>query len=112
MARIIAFLILLLPGVFSAIGIKLIRDALFNDYYLLFFNAGIQFIIGCILFIGGIGFYWRIHFLQRSQNASNQKKRKTVQPKPITHYKQMSAISPVCSFIFCTDNTLLYVFML
>ncbi|MDY0405626.1 DUF2627 domain-containing protein [Virgibacillus sp. 179-BFC.A HS] len=56
MVRIIAFLILLIPGIFSAIGIKLIRDALFDDYNAFFFNAGFQFVVGLILFIGGLAF--------------------------------------------------------
>ncbi|MFD2208969.1 DUF2627 domain-containing protein [Virgibacillus halophilus] len=85
MARIIAFLILLLPGVFSAIGIKLIRDALFNDYYLLFFNAGIQFIIGCILFIGGLAFiggfiFYRdrkMHQIRKKEKRYNQNRSHT-----------------------------------
>ncbi|HLS67369.1 MAG TPA: DUF2627 domain-containing protein [Pseudogracilibacillus sp.] len=56
MVRIIAVLVLLLPGVIVAIGIKLMRDSLFAETYALFVHEGIQFIVGLILFIAGLAF--------------------------------------------------------
>lgn len=56
MVRIIAFLILLIPGIFSAIGIKIMRDALFDDIHLLLINSTVQFMVGLLLFIGGLAF--------------------------------------------------------
>ncbi|MDY0408391.1 DUF2627 family protein [Virgibacillus soli] len=56
MARIIAFMLLLIPGVLSAIGIKLMRDTLFDEYVKIFINPTIQFIIGFIIFVGGLAF--------------------------------------------------------
>lgn len=56
MMRFIAVLLLLLPGVLSAYGIKLMRDTLFDEFHPLFFNVGIQFIVGLILFILGLAF--------------------------------------------------------
>lgn len=56
MGRLIAFLILLTPGVIGAVGIKLMRDALFYEVYPLLFNAGIQFVLGLIMFLGGLIF--------------------------------------------------------
>ncbi|HLR01369.1 MAG TPA: DUF2627 domain-containing protein [Virgibacillus sp.] len=56
MARIIAALLLFIPGVISAFGIKLMRDALFNELYTIFIYTSIQFIIGLILFLGGLTF--------------------------------------------------------
>lgn len=76
MVRTIAFLMLLIPGVFSAIGIKLIRDALFNEYYELFFNAGVQFVIGCIFFIGGLTFIGGFIFYRDRKKHEIRKKQK------------------------------------
>src|SRR5690625_2004862 len=56
MLRIIAVIILFIPGVIGVFGIKLMRDALFSDFYSIFFHIGIQFVIGFIMFIGGLDF--------------------------------------------------------
>ncbi|MFZ3577131.1 DUF2627 domain-containing protein [Virgibacillus sp. DJP39] len=54
--RIIAVLFLVIPGIISAYGIKLMRDSLFDDLYPLFFHVGVQFFIGFIFLVGGIAF--------------------------------------------------------
>lgn len=56
MIRIIAVIILFIPGIIGAYGIKLMRDALFSEVYLFLYNETIQFIIGLIMFIGGFSF--------------------------------------------------------
>lgn len=56
MARIIAFLILLIPGILAAIGIKLMRDTLFDEFNPIFIHTGIQFVIGLILTVAGLAF--------------------------------------------------------
>lgn len=56
MRRNIAILMLLIPGVVAAIGIKLMRDTLFNEFYTIFFYSWVQFAAGFILFVAGIGF--------------------------------------------------------
>lgn len=56
MMRFIAVLLLFVPGVLAAYGIKLMRDTVFNEFHPLFFNVGIQFIIGLILFVLGLAF--------------------------------------------------------
>mgnify|MGYP001216080534 CR=1 FL=1 len=56
MVRFIAVLLLFIPGVIGAYGIKLMRDALFADVYIFLVNETIQFIVGLILFILGFGF--------------------------------------------------------
>lgn len=56
MARIIAVILLFLPGVIGAYGIKLMRDALFSEVYSFLFNEVVQFIIGFIMFVGGLAF--------------------------------------------------------
>ncbi|MEN1970145.1 DUF2627 family protein [Lentibacillus sp. N15] len=54
--RIIAVLLLIIPGVVAAYGIKLMRDALFNELTNVFLHVGLQFFIGVIFFVIGIGF--------------------------------------------------------
>lgn len=56
MSRIVALIILLLPGVLAVYGIKLMRDSLFDEFLAIFFNSTIQFIIGLLLFILGFVF--------------------------------------------------------
>ncbi|MBP1969697.1 hypothetical protein J2Z83_001804 [Virgibacillus natechei] len=56
MVRIIAVLLLFIPGIVAAYGIKLMRDTLFNEFNPIFFHTGIQFFLGFIFFLGGLGF--------------------------------------------------------
>lgn len=56
MIRFIAVLVLFIPGIISAFGIKLMRDSLFDEFYPFFMHTGFQFTIGLILFLVGIGF--------------------------------------------------------
>lgn len=56
MIRLIAVLILLIPGVFAAYGIKLMRDTIFNEFNPIFINIGIQFVIGLLIFVLGLAF--------------------------------------------------------
>ncbi|WP_174613757.1 DUF2627 domain-containing protein [Virgibacillus ihumii] len=56
MVRIIAALLLFIPGLISAYGIKLMRDTLFDEYNPIFLHIGIQFAAGLVLFIAGIAF--------------------------------------------------------
>lgn len=56
MIRIVAVLLLFIPGIACAVGIKLMRDTIFADFYPIFYHVGIQFIVGLVLFLGGIAF--------------------------------------------------------
>lgn len=56
MIRFVAVLLIFIPGIIGAFGIKLMRDALFANVYSLLFNETIQFIVGFILFLGGFSF--------------------------------------------------------
>jgi len=56
MVRFLAVVILFIPGIIGAFGIKLMRDALFNEVYSLLFHEGIQFAVGLIMFLGGLAF--------------------------------------------------------
>ncbi|MCP3025743.1 DUF2627 domain-containing protein [Halobacillus sp. A5] len=54
--RLIALLLLVTPGIIAVIGIKLIRDALFNVYHPVFFHIVIQGIFGLLCVVGGVAF--------------------------------------------------------
>lgn len=56
MSRIIAIIVLFIPGIIAAIGIKLMRDAMFEEFNEIFFHAGIQFSVGLLLFAAGVLF--------------------------------------------------------
>lgn len=57
MVRILAFVVLLIPGIAAAGGIKLMRDSLFGVLFSPFPFVWLQFIVGFLLFAGGIGFF-------------------------------------------------------
>ncbi|SEB13057.1 Protein of unknown function [Thalassobacillus cyri] len=54
--RLIALLILVIPGIIATLGIKLIRDTLFGILHPIFFHISIQFIFGVLFLLGGIAF--------------------------------------------------------
>jgi hypothetical protein len=56
MIRIIALVILLIPGFLAAYGIKLMRDMTFDILQPPFPFLWLQFLIGLLFFIGGLGF--------------------------------------------------------
>lgn len=56
MIRIIALIILLIPGFLAGYGIKLMRDMTFGVLQPPIPSLMVQFIIGLLLFIGGLGF--------------------------------------------------------
>ena len=57
MARTLAFLVLLIPGLMAAGGIKLIRDTIFGKLIGPIPFLGLQFVLGIILLIIGLGFF-------------------------------------------------------
>lgn len=56
MIRLIALLLLFIPGLIGAYGIKLMRDAVFGNVTAFLINPSLQFIVGFIFFGGGIVF--------------------------------------------------------
>lgn len=56
MGRFIAFIILFIPGVLAAMGIKYMRDMMFGILHFPFPSLLLQFILGFIIMVGGIGF--------------------------------------------------------
>ncbi|MCT6922978.1 MULTISPECIES: DUF2627 domain-containing protein [Bacillales] len=57
MARMAAFIVLLIPGLMAAAGIKLMRDTLFGVLISPIPWIWLQFVIGIILFLIGFGFF-------------------------------------------------------
>lgn len=56
MKRIIALIILLIPGGMAAAGIKLMRDMTFGILQPPFHYLWLQFLLGLIFFVVGLGF--------------------------------------------------------
>jgi hypothetical protein len=56
MIRIIALVILLIPGFLAAYGIKLMRDMTFGILQPPFPFLWLQFLLGLLFFVGGLGF--------------------------------------------------------
>lgn len=77
MTRIFAILILFIPGLIAAFGIKLMRDSLFDTFYPLFMHTGIQFTAGFILFLAGLLFIggFVVHRDRRKQLIKAKSKR-------------------------------------
>lgn len=56
MIRIFALIILLIPGVLAALGVKLMRDMTFGILQAPFPYLWLQFLVGLLFFIGGLAF--------------------------------------------------------
>ncbi|AJD91401.1 hypothetical protein JMA_20840 [Jeotgalibacillus malaysiensis] len=56
MARMIALIILLIPGVIAAYGIKLMRDMFFGLQVSWLPSLALQFFLGLIMFVAGLSF--------------------------------------------------------
>lgn len=78
MIRIIAVIVLFIPGIICAYGIKLMRDAFFGHFYSIFLHLGVQFIVGFIFFIGGIAFIggFIVHRDKKRQLVKRRNKRR------------------------------------
>lgn len=57
MARLLAFIVLLIPGIMAAGGIKLIRDTIFGKLIGPIPYLWLQLLIGLLLLVVGIGFF-------------------------------------------------------
>ncbi|KRG12219.1 membrane protein [Lederbergia galactosidilytica] len=56
MGRIVALILLVIPGILAGYGIKLMRDMLFGILQKPFPFLWLQFLSGAILFVAGLGF--------------------------------------------------------
>ena len=57
MARLFAFIVLAIPAVIAAIGIKFMRDTFFGVLITPFPWIWLQFVIGLLLFLAGFSFF-------------------------------------------------------
>ncbi|KZZ86219.1 MULTISPECIES: DUF2627 domain-containing protein [Bacillaceae] len=74
MSRIIALLIVLIPGIMAAYGIKLLRDLFFGILQPPIPSLLVQFILGVLLFIGGLGFTAGFIFYRDRKHNKVQKR--------------------------------------
>ncbi|GKV68130.1 hypothetical protein NCCP2716_06280 [Sporosarcina sp. NCCP-2716] len=75
MARLTAFIVLIIPGIAAALGIKLMRDALFGVLFSPFPYIWLQFAAGFLLLAAGIGFFAGFLF-RRDQRKGRIPKKK------------------------------------
>lgn len=74
MGRLIAFIILLIPGIMAAYGIKLMRDSFFNKLLEPYPVLWLQFSLGLLFTVVGIGFFAGF-LLNRDRKKGNVSKR-------------------------------------
>ncbi|MDW0111328.1 DUF2627 domain-containing protein [Sporosarcina aquimarina] len=76
MARLVAFIVLVIPGIAAALGIKLMRDALFGILFSPFPYIWLQFVAGFLFLAAGIGFFAGFLFRRDQRKGRIQKKKK------------------------------------
>lgn len=74
--RLIAWLILIVPGVIAGVGIKWMRDAFFDQLAGYFPYLWIQFVVGLFAFLFGITFIGGFIFHRERKKGNVQKKYK------------------------------------
>ncbi|MGM7721252.1 DUF2627 domain-containing protein [Metabacillus sp. Hm71] len=74
MSRIIALIIMIIPGALAAYGIKLMRDMTFGILQPPIPNLFLQFILGLILFLGGLSFVAGFIFYRDRKRNKVQKR--------------------------------------
>lgn len=72
--RLLALLIVLIPGCIAALGIKLMRDMMFGILQSPFPYYWLQFLAGFIFFIGGLGFIAGFIFYRDRKRNKVQKR--------------------------------------
>lgn len=79
MVRIIAVVLIFLPGIICALGIKVMRDAFFAEVYPFLVNEVIQFIVGLLMFVGGLTFIGGfIYHRDKKRNLLKEQQTKNV----------------------------------
>ena len=74
MARMVAFIILLIPGLMAAAGIKFMRDTLFGVLLSPFPWIWLQFVVGGLFFLFGF-FFFAGFLLRRDRKKGNVSER-------------------------------------
>ncbi len=69
MGRFIALMILVIPGIIAGYGIKLMRDTIFALINSPYPNLSVQFLVGFIFFIAGLGFIGGFIFHRDKKNG-------------------------------------------
>ncbi|KMY54712.1 MULTISPECIES: DUF2627 domain-containing protein [Bacillaceae] len=72
MIRLLALLVLVIPGFLAGLGIKLMRDMLFGILQPPFPFLWLQFLVGLVLFVGGLGFVAGFIFYRDRKNNKVQ----------------------------------------
>ncbi|WP_449536889.1 DUF2627 domain-containing protein [Ferdinandcohnia sp. Marseille-Q9671] len=81
MQRILALLVLLIPGIIAGIGIKFMRDMFFGVLHAPIPSLILQFIIGLVLFLAGLSFIGGfILYRDRKRNKVQEKFQKEGPP--------------------------------
>ena len=83
MVRIIALLILLIPGILAGYGIKLMRDMIFGILQSPFPSLFLQFSVGPLLFLIGLGFV--AGFILHRDRKRNKVQNKFQKDKKTSH---------------------------
>jgi uncharacterized membrane protein len=85
MDRILALIIMVIPGFLAALGIKLMRDMVFGILQAPFSSLVLQFLSGLVLFVLGLGFIagFILH-RDRKRNTVQARFRKTPAEKKET----------------------------
>ncbi len=80
MARMAAFIVLLIPGLMAAAGIKFMRDTLFSNLIFPFPWLWLQFIVGIVFFLIGFGFFagFLLHRDRKKGKVADRWQKRTV----------------------------------
>ncbi|MDQ0175122.1 DUF2627 domain-containing protein [Bacillus chungangensis] len=74
MGRLVALIILVIPGILAGYGIKMMRDMLFGILLHPYPNLSIQFLLGLVFFVAGLSFIAGFIF-RRDQKRNKVQKR-------------------------------------
>jgi hypothetical protein len=74
MIRILALVIMVIPGILAAYGIKLMRDMTFGILQPPIPSLGLQFLLGLFLFLGGLSFVAGFIFYRDRKRNKVQKR--------------------------------------
>ncbi|HET7627487.1 MAG TPA: DUF2627 domain-containing protein [Bacillales bacterium] len=72
--RLIAWLILIIPGLLAGYGIKWMRDTFFNELSAIFPYLWVQFLCGSAAFLFGMSFIGGFLMFREKKKRQNRKK--------------------------------------
>ncbi|MDF2945765.1 MAG: hypothetical protein K0S51_444 [Bacillales bacterium] len=74
MRRFVAFIVIVIPMIIATVGVKLLRDSLFNTGYFIELGVGIQALIGTVFLLSGSLFI--AGFIQRRDEKKKKFRKK------------------------------------